>query len=244
MDMMDLHALVPVPAPVDEAVIEAEIADYLGDRHGLATRPTPVREPWRITSLGTADWVMRRLADVRALAGEYRDQIALWEDAARRTDLVGAWFETRLKEWAIEARTKDRKSFPLAHGTVTTRQAAAAIKVDDEEAAIRWAKAYCVDAVKVEESLRISVVKPLLTSGSFIVGFRATNQETGESERIDVDPVPYTDQAVNDVRDLMPGFVVEAIEEARVVTVTDGTIAPGFYIEPGHVTATVSPVLP
>lgn len=244
---MDLHALVPVPAPVDEAVVEAEIADYLGSRLNQTVGGPGgglVREPWRIANMGAADWVMRRLADVRALAQEYRDQIALWEDAARRTDLVGAWFETRLKEWAIESRTKDRKSFPLAHGTVTTRQTPAAIKVDDDEKAIEWAKVHCPDAVKVEESLRISVAKPMLTIGSFIVGFRATNQETGESERIDVDPVPYTDQAVDDVRELMPGFVVEAIEEARVVSVADGTIVPGFYIEAGHVTASVSPVLP
>lgn len=245
---MDIKALVPVPAPVDEAWVEEEIVAYLGGP------PTP-REPWRITSLGAADWVMRRLADVQAMGQEYRDQIALWQEAASRVDLLGAWFEARLKEWGAASRTKDRKTFPLAHGTVSTRESKASIKVGDEAAAIEWARGVCPDAIRKTESLLVSVAKDHLRIATFIVGYRSTDKATGETERLDVDPIPYTDEAVAAVQELLPGATVEAITEQRVVAsmpVRDDTptttealyVVPGFYIEPGKITASVSPVLP
>lgn len=131
---MDWNAVAGVEPPVDEDAVEAELVAY------VAGAVEPVREPWSITTPGQADWAMRRLADAREQERGMRDEVTLWQAAAARLSTAGNWFEDRLKEWALAHRTKERKTFPLAHGSIGTTERKAAIEVVDEDAAIEWAK--------------------------------------------------------------------------------------------------------
>lgn len=236
---MDWDALAAVESPVDEAAVEAELTEYVtGDEVA-----GPRREPFRIQSVGAADWCMRRVAEAQRRVQDYKDQVTLWTAALRRVEAAGEWFEARLKEWGVAQRTKDTKTFPLAHGTVRTSSKRAAIIVTDEEAAIAWAEQHCPEAVKTEKSFLVSRVSPAAGIMDCVVAWEAINKEDGELQRIPVDsPRPLNAEVLEGVRDRMPGHHVEAEVEAMVVDAA-GVPVPGLGVRPGETTATVTPLL-
>lgn len=132
---MDWNAVAGVAPPVDEAAVEFELVEYVAGRD----LPATVTE-WTISTPGQADWAMTRLADAREYQQQMQDQATLWQEATARVRSAGAWFEAKLQDWALLNRTKDRKSFPLAHGTIGTTERKPSIEVSDEDAAIEWAK--------------------------------------------------------------------------------------------------------
>lgn len=239
---MDLEAIAGVTDPsIDEDAVGAEVTGWVEGRD-VDSIAQGLREPWKITSLGAADWAIRRLAECQARAQEYRDEIALWQDAARRIESAGEWFEDRLKEWAVEQRSPQRKTFPLAHGTVSTRQSQPKIEVVDEPAAILWAKVAAPGAVKVTEAFRVSEVKGAADIVECVVAFAATNKSTGEMERIEVEPAPVDPERIAALVDKMgDGYVVEPIMALRVVD-TNGKMVPGLAVRLGSVTASVTPL--
>lgn len=236
---MDLQRIAGVEPPVDEAAVQEEVAAYLG---GVELR----REPWRITSLGQADWAMRRVAECRALAERYDGEVRLWQ--AARSKIVGAadWFEDRLKEWAIAERTEANKTIRTAHGTVPTRKSKPKITVVDEGAAIAWAKTACPGAVKVVESFLVSVADG---TGAYIanvpVGWVATNKDTGEVERIpSIDPPDsiLIAERLAAVKERMGDRWLVEVETQPAVVDADGRPVPGLDVTPGRITATVTPL--
>jgi hypothetical protein len=229
---MDLERIAAVELPVDEAVIEAELNDYVQGAP-LAGRI----EPWKITNVGQADWVMRKLADVTAYRQELDDQVSLWQAARDRVKRAGEWFEARLREWAIAQRTKERKTFPLAHGTVGTRESKARITVFDEQLAIEWARKACPGAIKKSESFLISQVTEAKAASieEFVVAWRVTDKATGEQ----TEHAPGSVVEVDDLR--ASGHVVEMITELRVVD-AEGKLVPGLGVREAEVTATVTPL--
>lgn len=259
---MDLDRLAAVEPAVDERAVEEELALYLSPppppTRGASA--APAREPWKITSVAAADWAMRMLGDCKARVQEYDDQITLWQRARRQIATAGDWFEERLKEWGIGERTPQRKSFPLAHGTIQTRETQPRAVVVNEDQAIAWAKVVVPDAVKVEESFLIS--RAGVTVEPLVVAFASTQKATGDVETIPVDrlkmqPAPLDQLMFANLQErLGDGFVVEAVTELFAVhhttmTVGEGehaeevdsvVIVPGLDVQDGAVTATVRPL--
>lgn len=145
--MSDVDDMLGIERPMDDAT-EAEVAMLLSLH--VEGRPT---HPWAIRTLGQADWVMQRVADIEARARDYGDEVARWQDALRRATIAKDWLVARLQEWGLAQRTASRKTFPLAHGTVATRAGRARIVVTDDDAALAWAKANCPAAVETVERL-------------------------------------------------------------------------------------------
>lgn len=239
--MTSMDKIIGVPAPVDEDVLDQEVAAYV-----FGTPAPEGREPWRISNLGQADWAMRKLADIRRAEQDYNDQLALWNDAKKRATRAGEFFETLLEDWGVESRTKDRKTFALAHGTVATRESKPRAVVTDKDALLAWAKVQAPDAIKTTEEVLVSHLGEAAKIGAVIVGFEATDKATGDIERIMVDEVGWSsdeDDKLGKLRAKMgDGYVVEPILEPAVLG-PDDTPVPGMAVAPGKVTATVTPLM-
>lgn len=234
---MDLERVAGVETPVDEDDVQQEVEAYVA---GSPAR----REPWRITNLGQADWAMRRLAECRALAERYDDELLLWKTARAKISAAGEWFETRLKEWAIEQRTAGVKTIRTAHGTIPTRESKPRISVADEGAAVEWARGACPDAIKKVETLLVSQLGETARIDRVAVAWVGTNKETGEIERLPtvVIPMPIAEARLSTVQTkLGDGYVVEIETQPAVVDV-EGQPIPGLAITEGSITATVTPL--
>ena len=234
---MDLDKLAKIEPPTDEQAVEQDLERWLDGGHPVMHRP-----PWAITDNNSADWAIQRLAECRARVQEYRDTIALWQNALDRIDAAGDWFEDRLKEWAVANRTPQRKSFPLAHGTVGTRSSQQRIEVVDEPAAIAWAKVAAPAAVKSTERFLKSEVGGAASIVQCVMALRATDKATGEYELIAVDVAPLDPARLAKLQTkLGDGFVVEPVFEQYVLDPT-GAQVPGLTVKPAEVTASVTPL--
>lgn len=234
---MDLERIAGVEPPVDEDAVHEEVAAYVG---GVELH----REPWKITSLGQADWAMRRFAEARALAQTYQDEIDLWTVPLKKIRAAAGWFEDRLKEWAIEQRTPSLKTIRTAHGTIPTRQSQPKITVVDEAEAIGWGWRVAPDTIKQTEKFLVSAIGDRASIVECVVAYESVDKTTGEVERIPVmgSPVPLVPAMLDQLRERMgDGYTVDAVTEPFVVDV-EGMIVPGLTVTPGDVTATVTPL--
>lgn len=173
---------------VDEQHVQWELEGYVTGHYAIlgdyAVRddllPDEASRPrWEITSLGAADWAMQQLARIEAVAREYDAEIARWTKLRANVARAGEFFRGHLERWAVSQRTDKRKSFPLAHGTVSTREAKPAPEIVDQEAAVAWCKVNAPDAIKVEESVLISRV-PGLRIADVVQGWSFVS-EVGEA---------------------------------------------------------------
>lgn len=233
---MDWKAL----ATVDEFAPTVE-AECVAAVNGMP-RPTP----WQIVNLSQADWAMRQVGEARARLAEYDDVIAQWQEARQRIFRAGEWYEQRLTEWAVSQRTKQTKSFPTAHGTVSTRESGDAVEIVDAVALLAWAKANAPTLINTVESVPVSNVKPVVTIEHWAIGADLIDVATGEVLRAVDFGVPVRPDG-----DEWAAFV-EGVDEATVgvrrvlvAVVVDGDKrpVPGLGVRPGKVTATVSPIL-
>lgn len=262
---------------VDEQRVQWEVEGYVTG-HYAATDPAgrnaerdinlEPRVRWEITSLGAADWAMQQLARIEAVAREYDDEIARWAKLRANVARAGEFFRGHLERWAVSQRTDKRKSFPLAHGTVSTRESKPAPEVVDEEAAVGWCKVHAPDAVKITESVLISRVP--VRVAEIIVGWRFTNRTTGDIVHvldefpIDGDTVKADlhhvvtvvlaehasafQQAADTIEaewistrlyEFTQGWSIEPVTTPGVVD-ADGLPADGFGIRPGKITSSVT----
>jgi hypothetical protein len=240
---MDIERLAAVPAAVDEDAVMAEMVEWLDGGRQQTQRPGwALRESWRITNVGQADWAMRKVGEVREREQEYDDQIKLWQEAKRRMAAAADWLEDRLAEWAIERRTDRIKSQQLAHGTVATSKHQPRIEVVDEAAVIEWARSDCPGAIRTVERFLKSEVGEAWRIGQVLVGWEATDKATGEIEKVPVDvPVAFDEDDLTDLQARMPGHSVHAVTELGVVD-QDGYVVPGVVVEPERVTASIRPL--
>lgn len=234
---MEWDQVAGIEPPVDEQAVQQQIESYVAGNNHVG------REPWTITTLGQANWALQRLGEAEAVTRRYADEIALWTSAARRLRLGAGWLEDRLKEWGVVSRTRQTKSFSLAHGTVSTRETPARIVVADEAVAIEWARAACPDAIKREEALLVSRLDGAARIVDVVVGYDAIHGSTGEVQRLKITmdawrPVDAMVPQLEDVRSGLDGWTVTQVTVAAVVDV-QGVVVPGLAVKPGEVTATV-----
>lgn len=235
---MDLDRVAGVEPAVDESDVQAELERYLSGEAEPAGR-----EPWRITTVGQADWALEQVAAAHRRRQGYQDEIDLWTAALKRLTAGAEWLEERLKEWAAAERTDKVKSFPLAHGTVATRKSNRAIDVVDEDAAIEWARSACPDAVKKVESFLKSNVGDAARIAEVIVAYEAVNTLTGDVERVPTPkPAVFDAAKFERLRDrLGPDYTVQPIMDWAVLDQQDLPV-PGLAVRPESVTATVTPL--
>lgn len=237
---MELDKIAGLPVEVDENAVENELMAYVDGRQELPMR----HEPWSIASLGAADWAFRRLAELRARMRGYDEEIALWTQAKGRLGNAASWFEDRLAEWAVREReaTPKIKTFATAHGTVSTRETKPRIEVVDEEVAIAWAQVHDHAAVKVDTSLLVSKLV-VAHIGQLVVAWRATSKETGETERIVIEPPkPLTDEWRQAIVDKIgDAFTVEPVFADYVLDDNDQPV-PGLGVRAGYISPTVTPI--
>lgn len=241
---MDMDKLAGVATPVDEDAVNEEVMAYVTD--------TPWRRPaWRIENLGAADWAMRKLAEIRSAALEYNDLVERWKAARQRVAAAGEWFEGRLEEWAIRERraNEQRKTFPMAHGIVSTRDAKPRIVVTDETAACVWAEQVAPGLVETSTKFYVSRLKDEAKVTDVIVAWTSTNTKTGEVETIPVAKrcgVGHDQMAaaLDMMRDrLGDDYNVEPVTELGVVD-KDHELVPGLGVDPGGLSATSKPLMP
>jgi len=136
-------------------------------------------QAWQPTTLGEAEWAMRKLAALKGRAAEaaiaardWRGRIDEWERAELARVAPGiAFFEGRLKLYGLAQRTLTKQATAtLPSGYVSTTVAKTpTIEVDDEDAVLVWA-ADTLEAepydevVKTKLSVLISALRKLVSA--------------------------------------------------------------------------------
>lgn len=144
-------AVAPTDA-LDDATLDGIALSGAVDAAGFD--PTDERLPdraraWSVTDVGSAEWAMRKLAEVRARvaaanvqADTWIDQIAEWNRAVTAADQASSrFFEYHLERYALDRREDDgTKTVKLPSGQIATRagQPAQAV-VDDPDVVLVWA---------------------------------------------------------------------------------------------------------
>jgi hypothetical protein len=124
-----------------------------------------VEDTFRIRDEGSANWVVRKIAECRA----YRERVARWAQAeALRADRQERFlvhrFARELEAWTREQVGKQRgrcRSISLPAGVLGFRREPTKLLVVDEQALVGWCRAYLPAAVKVTESLLKSEMQAL-----------------------------------------------------------------------------------
>lgn len=108
-----------------------------------------------------ASWAMRRLKSIRDKQAENQAihdgelaRLANWLEKVN-TDLQrdAEYFEAILRPYALQERSKDRKSIILPHGTIKTVQGRQKVEIQDEKAFLEWAKANNPELIRVKEEI-------------------------------------------------------------------------------------------
>lgn len=226
---------------VDEAAVARELEGYL-EGYQVGWQPADDSMPvprWTIDTMGKADWAMRKLAEIRATAQQYRDEVTLWQQQADRVAKAAGWFEDHLKAWALASRTKDRKSFPLAHGTVSTTERKRKAIVVDEAAAIDWAEGHCQAAVATTKKFQISNAGASVVD--WLAGWDIVDKLTGDHSFAEVEPCEFHQDMLDQERAVSASLLIEPVFVA-VVVAADGRRIPGLDVAPSTVSASVQPL--
>lgn len=121
----------------------------------------PAREPFVVDDDSKADWAMRKLASIRR---KQADNKAIFDRELQRvtdwlqkvnTDLErdAEWFEANLRPYALQERSKDRKSIVLPHGTIKTVAGRVKFDIEDETKLIEWAEKNAPELVRVKKEV-------------------------------------------------------------------------------------------
>lgn len=132
------------------------------------------RDGWHIDSLADADWVLKRLADLRAEVEENKRieeaaiaRIKLKTQALNnRVERGVCFFESKLRDYAEQHRVEllkggKKKSRSLLHGTLGWRKVGGQLRVVDPDALMQWAVQQPVENgfVRIKEEPAIDEIK-------------------------------------------------------------------------------------
>ncbi len=131
------------------ALIDAAAAAQPEVEYQDETDPT-VRGSWEITSLGSADWALQRMAEceaeAEAIEGQYRETVrrlrSRTDELKARVSRGAEFFRFKLLEYAERNRTAllhgKKKSRAFLHGAIGWRQKGGRLTVTDETALAAW----------------------------------------------------------------------------------------------------------
>jgi hypothetical protein len=121
----------------------------------------PSREPFQVDDDSKADWAMRKLASIRrkqadnkAIYDRELQRVSEWLEKVN-TDLErdAEWFESNLRPYALQERSKDRKSIVLPHGTIKTVSGRIKFDIEDESKFIEWAETNAPELVRIKKEV-------------------------------------------------------------------------------------------
>lgn len=124
--------------------------------------PCETESGFIVTDIKTADWCIAKIGEAEKrmqeradLVSGYMRKLVDWLEKNNAPDRQTVeYMRETVRPWAeIEIMKGKAKSIKLPCGTVGVRAGRDSIQIDDEEAAILWAKAFKPEAVKVEEHI-------------------------------------------------------------------------------------------
>lgn len=146
----------------DGFLIDAETGEVLG--HAEA------QGHFTVDSTSAAEWVLERIqaadADIAACDARLKaisdNLAAMRKEHEKRKEWLLGRFAAELETFAAaELNGKKTRTLKTPFGSLSFRTAPGSVKVLDMEAAVKWAKMYEPDAVKVTESVLVSKVGPV-----------------------------------------------------------------------------------
>ncbi len=270
----------PPDLPDDPHGLTDEVLDRILDRaatlaagpDGATVVPDPLTAatdevtgaPWRVESLGAAEWAIRKLAELEAEETAARQQHLEWtrpydewlDGQLARLRRPHTFLRSHLERYALAERDRTDgrvKSVNLPHGKISTTAAAARPVVTDPDAVVEWVEEWLSEAeaeaiVSHTVSVRVGELRKVAQVADVIDGWRIV---TSCGEVHDPWPEEWLDASVADLT--APGHTFECPECAEQVhVVTAETIGyrlevhddagrpiPGTAVEPASVTASV-----
>lgn len=149
-------------------------------------------EGFRVTDRASAEWVMERIFDseaevaaLEARAETIRKNIArMAAEHARKAQWLRDRFGPQLEEWArAELAGKKVRTVRTPFGALAFRKTKPKLSVTDLARAVEWCKEHVPDAVKVQESILVSMI-PDTAWKDLNAAFDIT--PAGDSFRVDV----------------------------------------------------------
>ncbi len=157
----------------------------------------PAREPFIVDNDSKADWAMRKLASIRRKQSDNQtifdrevERVTEWLQKVN-TDLErdAEWFESNLRPYALQERSKDRKSIVLPHGTIKTISGRVKFDIEDESKFLEWAESNAPELVRVKKEIDKKALgamnqaedKVISTQGEIIPAVKVIPAETSVS---------------------------------------------------------------
>jgi hypothetical protein len=147
----------------ETAVIDGLLVDLAtGEVLGVAN------EAFSVKDAASAEWVLERIAAAEADA--LRDKALLdsvkerLESKIRASESRAEWLRGRfgeeLSEFArAELQGGKSKTLKMTWGSLSFRSKPSALKIVDQEKAVKWAEAYVPESVKVEKKVLVSQLR-------------------------------------------------------------------------------------
>jgi len=134
----------------------------------------PEKKAFEVTDMLAADWALSKIgmcegkmSQRTAFAIEQKERIDIWlaKENSKEAVLVDFLAE-KLHPWLRQELQDEKKkrSISLPSGKIGFRKTGGGIDITDEEKALKWAKEYCEEAVKVKESVLKTPLKKHLES--------------------------------------------------------------------------------
>lgn len=146
-------------AVLDGLIIDLDSGEVLG----------VVTEGFRVTDEASADWVLERIASAeadalrdRALLASVAERLeAKIKASERRAEWLRSRFGPELEEFARAGLEGSKsKTLKLTWGSLSFRSKPAALKIVDQEKAVKWAEMFDHEAVKVEKRVLVTKMHP------------------------------------------------------------------------------------
>jgi hypothetical protein len=128
-------------------------------------------ENFKVDNDEKAEWAIRKLAKIRRKQAENTtifnselQRITKWlENVNTSLENDSRFFEAVLSLYALQERSKGRKSLVLPHGTVKTTSSRPKIEFHSEDGFIEWAKLNDPDLLRIKHEIDKKVLNDLIT---------------------------------------------------------------------------------
>jgi Bacteriophage Mu Gam like protein len=159
-------------------------------------------EEFKVDNDEKAEWAIRKLAKIRRKQAENKaifeaelQRITKWLETVNTSlENDSRYFEAVLTPYALEERSKGRKSLVLPHGTVKTTAGRPKIEFDSEDNFIEWAKLNDPELLRTKFEINKKILNDLITEDLQVI---STQGEIIPNTRV-VPPLPSVSFALGE----------------------------------------------